>query len=187
MTDLARQHEQTAATFTRLVDAVTDWDVPTPVREWSAADIVGHLTSWLPGLLGASGVELPPGPSASVDPARAWRHQSESVQLLLESPRRAEQEVAFPGGTRTAAQVIAEFYEPDVFMHAWDLARATGQPFELEASRCQEMVDGMTEAEEMIRASGQFGERVEVPADASPQDRLIGFIGRDPGWRPPTG
>jgi hypothetical protein len=32
----------------------------------------------------------------------------------------------------------------------------------------------------MLRASGQYGPRVEVPADADVQTRLIAFIGRDP-------
>jgi hypothetical protein len=35
-----------------------------------------------------------------------------------------------------------------------------------------------------MRSSGQYGPRVRVPADADPQTRLIGFIGRDPNWTP---
>jgi len=38
--------------------------------------------------------------------------------------------------------------------------------------------------EEIIRSSGQYGPRVEVPADADVQARLLGFIGRDPYWKP---
>jgi hypothetical protein len=36
--------------------------------------------------------------------------------------------------------------------------------------------------EDVIRASGQFGVRVEVPDGADTQTRLLGFIGRDPFW-----
>ena len=36
----------------------------------------------------------------------------------------------------------------------------------------------------MLRASGQYGPQVPVADDAPVQDRLIGFIGRDPAWRP---
>jgi hypothetical protein len=42
----------------------------------------------------------------------------------------------------------------------------------------------MAPIDELLRTSGQFGPRVPVPDDASAQDRLIGFIGRDPSWRP---
>jgi hypothetical protein len=34
----------------------------------------------------------------------------------------------------------------------------------------------------VMRSSGQYGPRVAVPADADIQTRLLGFIGRDPGW-----
>jgi hypothetical protein len=42
----------------------------------------------------------------------------------------------------------------------------------------------MEPIEELMRQSGQYGPRVEVPADADVQTRLIGFIGRDPSWSP---
>ena len=38
--------------------------------------------------------------------------------------------------------------------------------------------------EELIRASGQYGPAVPAPEDAPVQDRMIGFIGRDPYWKP---
>jgi hypothetical protein len=38
----------------------------------------------------------------------------------------------------------------------------------------------MEPLDEMLRASGQYGPKVEVAADASAVDRLMGFIGRDP-------
>jgi len=47
------------------------------------------------------------------------------------------------------------------------------------------MLAGMQPIDEVLRASGQYGPKVPVPADAPVQDRLLGFIGRDPGWRAP--
>jgi hypothetical protein len=38
--------------------------------------------------------------------------------------------------------------------------------------------------EDAMRGSGQYGPRVPVPDDAPVQDRMLGFIGRDPNWRP---
>ena len=40
----------------------------------------------------------------------------------------------------------------------------------------------MEPLEEVIRGSGHYGSRVEVPADADAQTKLLGFIGRDPLW-----
>ncbi len=45
----------------------------------------------------------------------------------------------------------------------------------------------MRPIEEVLRSSGQYGAPVPVPADAPVVDRLMGFIGRDPAWAPPTG
>lgn len=38
----------------------------------------------------------------------------------------------------------------------------------------------MLPMDEVLRASGEYGPKVEVPADADAETRLMGFIGRDP-------
>ena len=72
-------------------------------------------------------------------------------------------------------------------MHTWDLARAGGRPDRLDPDYAAELHQGLSSMEEMIRASGQFGEQQPEPADADATDRLIAFIGRDPRWAPPAG
>jgi len=79
---------------------------------------------------------------------------------------------------------IDQFYTSDVFMHTWDLARASGQDDRLDPEFSAQLLAGMEPLDEMLRASGQYGPRVEVPADAPVQDRLMAFVGRDPAWRP---
>lgn len=81
---------------------------------------------------------------------------------------------------------VAQFYTADVFMHTWDLARASGQDVRLDPDRCAAMLAGMQPIEDLLRSSGQYGPAVPVPDDAPVQDRLVGFIGRDPAWRPPA-
>ncbi|MFN8081533.1 MAG: hypothetical protein U0Q19_18410 [Kineosporiaceae bacterium] len=70
-------------------------------------------------------------------------------------------------------------------MHTWDLGRALGRDVELDADTCAAMVEGMEQIDELLRSSGQYGPRVEVPEGSDPQNRLIGFIGRDPFWTAP--
>jgi len=38
----------------------------------------------------------------------------------------------------------------------------------------------MQPLDDLLRSSGQFGPKVEVPADADVQARMLAFIGRDP-------
>ncbi|MEJ2887347.1 TIGR03086 family metal-binding protein [Actinomycetospora aeridis] len=181
----ADRHRRVAAAFTERVRGATDWDAPAPVEGWTARDVVGHLTTWFPGFLHGAGVTLPPGPDAADDPVGAWTRQSDAVQALLDDPAQAERTIENPHlGAMTLAGATNMIYTTDVFMHTWDLARATGQDDRLDPGECAVLVDGMEPMEELIRGSGQYGPRVPVPDDADAQTRLLGFIGRDPDWKP---
>ena len=114
-------------------------------------------------------------------PVGAWRAQTDAVQGLLDDPAIAGREHDLPHiGRMPLAVAIDRIYTPDVFMHRWDLARATGQDETLEASKCAELLAGMEPMDEALRASGHYGPRVEVPEDADPQTKLLAFIGRTP-------
>ena len=179
------RHRQVAAVFTERVRGTRSWDVPTPVAGWTARDVVRHLTDWFPAFLeSGAGIELRRGPSVDEDPVTAWEVQCEAVQEVLDDPASAERTLTNPNiGSMPLPGAIDRFYTADVFMHTWDLARATGQDDRLDPDLCEELLSGMEPVEEVLRASGQFGSRVEVPADADVQTRLIGFIGRDPSWK----
>ena len=70
--------------------------------------------------------------------------------------------------------------ERDVFLHRWDLARATGQDERLDPDKCAAMLEGMLPMDEALRQSGHYGPRVHVPDDADVQTKLLAFIGRTP-------
>lgn len=182
----AEEHRWVSGEFTRRVEGVRPegWDAPSPVREWKSRDVVRHLIEWSAAFLkNGAAVDLTSGPSVDDDPAGAWRHHRDSVQGLLEDPSSASQNFSNPHiGEMPLDQAIDQFYTPDVFMHTWDLARATGQDDSLDPERCARLLGGMEPMEDVIRASGQYGPRVEVPADADVQVKLLGFIGRDPFW-----
>jgi len=182
----AERHRQVAQLFTDRVRGTRFWDAPSPVAGWAARDIVRHLIEWLPGFLSAgAGVELPSGPSVDDDPAAAWQIHCAAVQAVLDDPATADRVLANPHtGALPLDRAIDQFYTPDVFMHTWDLARATGQDDRLDPGFCAHLLAGMEQMEQVIRSSGQFGARVEVPDDAGPQARMLGFIGRDPSWAP---
>ncbi|MGY2877060.1 uncharacterized protein (TIGR03086 family) [Marmoricola sp. URHA0025 HA25] len=185
-TSAAAEHRQVAGWFTELVLAAPEdsWDQPSPVEEWRARDVVGHLVEWLPAFLEAgAGVRLPVGPSAADDPVAAWQQHCASVQALLDDPGTRSRTLANPHiGELPVDEAIDRFYTGDVFLHTWDLARATGQDVVLDRRRCADMLAGMEPLDEMLRQSGQYGPRVPVSADADVQTRLVAFIGRDPAW-----
>jgi len=179
----AARHQAVAGGFARLVEQTSDWSAPAPVDGWTARDVVDHLVSWFRGFLSAGGIDLPPGPSAADDPLAAWTHHAASVQGLLDE--RADEEFTHPYvGAQPLAAAIDRFYTADVFMHSWDLARATGQEPGLDQHEAARMLEGMRPIEAVLRDSGQYGPAVPVPDDAPAVDRLMGFVGRDPSWRP---
>jgi uncharacterized protein (TIGR03086 family) len=185
-TSASAEHRTVAGQFTELVVAAPDdsWDRQSPVAEWRARDVVGHLVEWLPPFLEAgAGVRLPSGPSAEDDPVAAWQAHVDAVQSLLDDPSTAQRTLSNPHiGELPLDQAIDRFYTGDVFLHTWDLARATGQDVTLDPERCAQMLAGMEPMDEVLRKSGQSGPRVPVPDDAEIQAKLIAFIGRDPAW-----
>lgn len=180
----AERHRQVAGLFTDRVWATRSWDAPAPVDGWTARDIVRHLTEWCPGFLASgAGIALPQGPSVDEDPVSAWQVHCDGVQAVLDDPQTAQREFSNPHlGSLPLEAAIDRFYTSDVFMHTWDLSRATGQDDRLDPDFCAQLLGGMQQMEEIIRSSGQFGSRVEVPDGADAQTRLLGFIGRDPYW-----
>lgn len=187
MSDAAERHRSHAATFRQRVQGVAAWEVPTPVPEWTARDVVRHLLEWFPPFLAdGSGIRLPAGPTVDDDPVAAWQHHAGEIQAILDDP--ASESVTFAHPHVPACplpEAIDRFYTTDVFMHTWDLARATGQDDRLDPAECEVLLVGMEPIDEMLRASGQYGPRMPVPADADATDRLVAFIGRDPAWTPP--
>jgi len=184
-TEPAERHRAIAAGFSERVRAVTDWDAPSPVPDWATRDVVRHLVEWFPSFLEhGAGVTLPRGPDADDDPVAAWQVHADGVQRLLDGPEAATPFRHPMVGEMPLPDAVDRFYTSDVFMHTWDLARATGQDERLDPEFCAEMLAGMEPLAEMLYASGQYGPPVPVPDDADVQSRLLGFIGRDPGWQP---
>ncbi|GAB3803896.1 TIGR03086 family metal-binding protein [Micromonospora zhanjiangensis] len=184
----AERHRQIAREFTDRVRGTRSWDAPAPVAGWTARDVVRHLVDWLPAFLaGGSDVRLPAGPAVDDDPVGAWQAHVNAVQALLDDPATADKSLSNQHiGQLPLDRAIDQFYTTDVFMHTWDLARATGQDDRLDPDLCAQLLAGMEPMEEIIRSSGQYGPRVPVKDDADAQDKLLAFIGRDPHWRPTT-
>jgi len=182
--DTAERYRRVARAFTQRVEAVPagGWARPSPCQGWLARDVVQHLVEWVPAFFAnAGGPALPTAPASGTNPAAAWRALDTAIQAVLDDPDRAASQVNHPQvGQRRFDEAIGQFVLPDVFIHTWDLARATGQDETLDPGVVHDLLIGMEPLDEMLRASGQYGPRVEVPAAADEQTRLIAFTGRRP-------
>ena len=118
-------------------------------------------------------------PSVADDPVGAWETVRVTIARALADPALANQEVATPFSTQSLAETVDMIVTGDVFTHTWDLARATGQSETLDSEQLQRMIAGLgAMPEEVLRADGMFGPRIDVPAGADDQTRFLGYVGR---------
>ncbi len=75
------------------------------------------------------------------------------MQSLLDDPATASRLLSNPHiGELPLDHAIDRFYTADVFMHTWDLARATGQDDRLDSDFCVELLAGMEPIEQISPA-----------------------------------
>jgi uncharacterized protein (TIGR03086 family) len=187
--DLAPQ----AAEVARVVAGVRDDQLtdPTPCAGTSVAALLDHLAGLtLSFRHAAEKSPLAGGPSANADNLPAdWRDripaQLDGLVAAWQQPSAWEglTEVA---GVRLPGAAMGVVALNEVLVHGWDLAAATGQPYEVDptaAERCLafaiEFAVGAPDAR-----NAMYGPVVPVPDDAPVADRLLGQTGRDPSWTP---
>ena len=183
----ADRFRRVAGAFGDVVARVPDdaWDAPAPCAGWTARDVVGHLVTWVPGVLGRSGLELPSEPTVEHDPAGAWAAFADAVQAAVDDPVTAATRFdAGPPGEMTVGAAVDMLVVGDVLVHTWDLGTAVGVDVTLDPVLAGRLLEGMEQMDEALRASGHYGPAVDVPADADVQTRLLAFTGRDPSSPP---
>jgi uncharacterized protein (TIGR03086 family) len=183
MSEIADRYRRVAAAFTERVAAVpkTSWERPAPCDGWVARDVVRHLTEWLPGFFFETwDLHAPSVPSVDKDPLAAWTVVDETIQAALDDPEIAGRERDMRMGHSTFEQTIDMICTADVLIHTWDLARATGLDETLDADEVHRMAAGIAPLDSILRESGQYGPRVDVPEGADEQTWLLGFLGRHP-------
>ena len=169
--------------------------LPTPCPDWDLARLLGHLCESMTDLetalrTGRLDLEGPPGRAAG-DPVEALRDQA--AQLLCASYCYAgpERFVAV-GGLPMPADLVACTGAVEIAVHGWDVSAARARAGRGSAGRDGDVPETPIPAglaARMLRLSpllvagreGLFAVPVEVPAQASPGDRLVGYLGRYPG------
>lgn len=181
MDERAERYRTTAATFaTRISEVPADaWDNDAPCEGWVARDVVRHLVEWVPDFFMGT-LAFPPIPSVDDDPAAAWAALDSTLQAALDDPDLSEREFDMRAGRHSIARAIDTFITPDVLIHTWDLARATGLDETLDADQIHAIFEGMEPTDAMLRESGHFGPRVPISDDADEQSKVLAFFGRQP-------
>ena len=181
-TTTADRYRELAGAFEAKIGAVRpdQWAAPTPCDGWTVRDLVRHVVDTQGLFEGMVGRELGAIPSVDDEPTAAFAAASTVVQGDLDDPARAEETFEGFFGTSTFAQAIDRFACFDLVVHGWDLARATGQEETIEPVEIERVMASTELFGPNLRTSGVCGPEVEVGEDASAQDRLVAFLGRQP-------
>jgi uncharacterized protein (TIGR03086 family) len=162
---------------------------PSPCEEWTVRDVLNHVTggaTLFTACVRDGAVsderygELMGGDNLGDDYLGAFHHAADDAMSAFAEPGAMDKMVKLPFGEMPAGQAltIAIF---DVTVHTWDLARGTGQSTELDS----EVLDAAWDISHQmvspeLRATGLYGEDLDVADDLPLQDRLAAFVGRAP-------
>ncbi len=180
----AQAFAERAERFIQILEATCGrWDDLSPCEGWTVRDVVAHVIDSERDFLARHDLLDTPAPSMD-DPAEAFRAHAADVVGVLGRDGTADR--AYDGyfGRTTFGATMSEFYGWDLVIHGWDVARATGKDWSIsdeEARMLGAEADGWGDA---LYSEGICSAPVAVAEGASAQDRLLGRLGRDPGWAP---
>lgn len=180
-TDPLTAWRRSAAPFTAEVEAVTDWDAPSPCESWSARDVLAHVIDTEQEFLAR--VDLAPQAAGTSDPATPepsarWSDHLAVVDALLADPTVAGCAHNGAFGPTTIGAVLVEFFGFDLIVHRWDLARSQGREARFDEQELA-LLDASVDAwGEHAYAPGIFGPPLEAPEGADPQTRVLARMGR---------
>jgi uncharacterized protein (TIGR03086 family) len=175
-----------------LLDGVPDsaLDAPTPCADSSVATLLDHIMGLSEGLAASARKEATGAPQASADHLDPdWRAilpgRLDALVAAWREPGAGEGMTSAGGLTLPASDVAAVTLD-ELVLHGWDLARATGQPYDPDPRDVAAILPFLEAFGSEQGVPGLFGPAVPVPDDAPAFDRALGLSGRDPAWRAPA-
>jgi uncharacterized protein (TIGR03086 family) len=164
--------------------------LPTPCSDWPVHDLINHIvgaTRFFADLAEwGSSPEGQEWPSfADGDFASSFGEQANRAIAAFSAPGAMERIMVLPTEPTPGARCI-QVATGEIFVHGWDLARATGQAMPADGGVAGALLSSawlMSLCDE-VRNDGTspFAAELAIPAEAPAADRLVGFLGRDPSW-----
>lgn len=188
--DLRPSAERLSALVTGVDDA--QLDLPTPCEGRSVSQLLAHLSGLTLAFRAAADKEL--GPLTDTNPdevgwpeaAPGWRDdipaQAGRLAAAWQDPE-AWTGMTRAGGADLPAEVMGLVALGEITFHAWDLAAATQQDFEVDAATTEALATYVEEFDPS-GTPGMFGPAVD-PGWATDFERVIARTGRDPRWQAP--
>jgi uncharacterized protein (TIGR03086 family) len=168
---------------------------PTPCPAYTLGDLVEHVGGLARAFRAAAEKDTaspyvngaPSGDAARLE--EGWR---ERIPADLAALARAWTDPgAWTGMTRIANQdapgeAVGLTVADELVVHGWDVARATGQPYEPEpelVNAARSFLGMFASPDAPAGPEVPFGPSRELPGDAPALDQVLALAGRDPAWK----
>ncbi len=168
---------------------------PTPCPAYTLGDLIDHVGGMALAFTSAARKErsalteqTPSGDASRL--GDDWRTRIPGD--LLELARAWREPGAWTGMTRIArmdapAEMVGITVADELAVHGWDVARATGQPYDCEPDLLEAARSFLVQFASPDAPAGPdvpFGPSRELPPSAPLLSRVVALAGRDPGWSP---
>jgi uncharacterized protein (TIGR03086 family) len=156
---------------------------PTPCRDWDLAALLRHANDSLAALHEGLATGY-----VSLDRAGAAAGEQRSLTVIFRD-RAARLRVAARAGDQhdiaianrhVAAAIVTAVGAIEITVHGWDIAAACGPGRPIPAGLARGVLEIVPLVVTGPARGGQFAAPVTVPPQASPGDRLVALLGRDP-------
>ena len=177
---ISQRFDRLSGAFVEKVKAVPadKWSAPSPCEDWTALDVVRHV-SQTPGMFFQMiGKEVPSVPPVDDDPVAAVEAMRSNLQAALDDPEVATTEFDGFFGKSTFEAAVDRFLNFDLVVHNWDLSRAAGLDETIPEHDLDRLEAASTQFGDAMRAPGVFGPELTPPEGADRQTKLLAFLGR---------
>jgi uncharacterized protein (TIGR03086 family) len=166
-------------------DALT---AATPCPQYVVGDLLDHIGGLTVAFTRAAVKDL--GEAGSPPPGDAsllgddWRTRIVAdLDALAEAWKQADawQGMTRAGGIDMPGEVAGVVAADELLVHGWDLAKASGQDFDVDDATADAVLGFYSMFGDDDRGDA-FGPAVSVPESASKLDQVVGASGRDPNW-----
>lgn len=157
------------------------WTAQSPCAEWDVKGVANHMIGGLQmvssAIAGSEFAHL--DDYTGEDPLASYNAAADAALAALQAdPSVLGRTIKLPFGEMPGG-AVAGIFTNDIFLHAWDVAKATGQSTDLNPPLAEGLAGAMRQ---MLtpewRRPGMFGDEQQADESASAADRLAAFSGR---------
>ena len=170
--------------------AESDWKLPTPCSEWTAAQVLQHaagdqlaFAAFITGGEGPSDTPFAPSGELAEAPLSIIETAISASAAAWATVDKEAAAVAVPvPPNEMSAEIGAAACALDAAVHAWDIAMATGRPSPLTPGMAGPLLETAKHFVEPLRSYGAYAAAVAGEQGDDEVAALLRYLGRDPRW-----